>query len=153
MKILTISPDNEQVKNLIDQADTLMSSLYPPDSNHLDGVEELKKPNVLFVGAYKGQKLVGCGAVKTLNDHGSYGEIKRVFVLPEHRGQRISFDIMRHLENHLIESGIRTARLETGAKQPEALGLYRKIGYIERGPFGAYREDPLSIFMEKALYA
>ncbi len=42
-------------------------------------------------------------------------------------------------------------RLETGIKSDEALGLYRRSGYIERGPFGAYRADPLSIFMEKVL--
>ena len=40
-------------------------------------------------------------------------------------------------------------RLETGVLQPEALGLYRKLGYRERGPFGAYAADPLSVFMEK----
>ena len=42
-------------------------------------------------------------------------------------------------------------RLETGTKQPEAIALYRKFGYVERGPFGAYKPDPLSIFMEKRL--
>ncbi|HEV8436640.1 MAG TPA: GNAT family N-acetyltransferase, partial [Methylomirabilota bacterium] len=32
-----------------------------------------------------------------------------------------------------------------------ALGLYRAAGYVERGPFGDYRPDPLSVFMEKRL--
>jgi putative acetyltransferase len=44
-------------------------------------------------------------------------------------------------------------RLETGVRQPEALGLYRKLGYRERGPFGAYKPDPLSVFMEKRVGA
>jgi hypothetical protein len=35
--------------------------------------------------------------------------------------------------------------------QPEALGLYRALGYVERRPFGDYKSDPLSVFMEKAL--
>jgi putative acetyltransferase len=42
-------------------------------------------------------------------------------------------------------------RLETGIHQPEALGLYRAAGFVERGPFGPYRPDPLSVFMEKPL--
>ena len=42
-------------------------------------------------------------------------------------------------------------RLETGIRQPEAIGLYRSAGYAEIGPFGAYRPDPLSLFMEKRL--
>ena len=43
------------------------------------------------------------------------------------------------------------ARLETGIHQPEALGLYRRLGYVERGPFGSYALDPLSVFFEKRL--
>lgn len=41
--------------------------------------------------------------------------------------------------------------LETGPYQPEALALYAAAGYERRGPFGAYRDDPLSVFMEKGL--
>ena len=33
----------------------------------------------------------------------------------------------------------------------EALGLYRALGYANRGPFGDYGLDPNSIFMEKPL--
>jgi len=58
---------------------------------------------------------------------------------------------MDFLEQHLYDAGVPVARLETGVKQPEALALYRKLGYAERGPFGAYGEDPLSVFMEKCL--
>jgi putative acetyltransferase len=42
-------------------------------------------------------------------------------------------------------------QLETGIRQSEAIALYRKFGYVERGPFGAYRPDPLSLFIEKKL--
>ena len=42
-------------------------------------------------------------------------------------------------------------RLETGIYQPEALGLYRSAGYVEREAFGDYVPDPLSVFMEKRL--
>ncbi len=153
MNIQVISPDDEQAKDLIRQSDELMASLYPAESNHLEDVEALKKPNVLFVGVYEGAELAGCGAVKMLNDDGDYGEIKRVFVSPGYRGKGISVEIMNFLEHHLRQSGIHLARLETGVKQPEALGLYKKLGYVERGPFGAYREDPLSVFMEKSLGA
>jgi putative acetyltransferase len=58
---------------------------------------------------------------------------------------------MEKLESHLKTNGIALARLETGISQPEALGLYRRLGYVEREPFGAYAADPLSVFMEKRL--
>jgi putative acetyltransferase len=42
-------------------------------------------------------------------------------------------------------------RLETGAKQPEALALYRSAGFVDIGPFGHYEPDPNSVFMEKRI--
>ena len=137
------------VKSLLAQSDKLMTSLYPPASNHLDPPETLASDNALFLSAYAGSELVGCGAVKLMDDDGSYGEVKRVFVIPAVRGSGIATLIMRDLEAHLINRQVTVARLETGIRQPEAISFYRKLGYIERGPFGAYREDPLSLFMEK----
>jgi putative acetyltransferase len=153
IRIESISPHDERARDLIARSDALMASLYPPESNHLDGPETLSQPNVLFVGAFLGDELTGCGAVKLLNDDLTYGEMKRIYVLERHRGNGIAITIMNHLENHLRSSGVGIARLEVGVKQPEAIGLYRKLGYVERGPFGTYREDPLSIFMEKNLGA
>jgi putative acetyltransferase len=58
---------------------------------------------------------------------------------------------MERLEEHLRLQRIPLSRLETGVKQPEALGLYRRLGYLERAPFGKYQIDPLSVFMEKRI--
>ena len=47
-----------------------------------------------------------------------------------------------------------TLRLETGPRQPEAVGLYTGAGYLPIGPFGAYRDDPAaqgSLFFERFL--
>ena len=153
MRIEAIDAGNEAAGILIAQSDEYMEALYPSISNHLESVEALAQSNVLFVGIYSGSELVACGAVKTRDDDGGYGEIKRMFVIEQHRGNGISKAIMAHLENHLLASGVKTARLETGIRQPAALGLYRKIGYVERSPFGGYIKDPLSIFMQKSLAA
>ena len=58
---------------------------------------------------------------------------------------------MAALERHAAAHGALVARLETGIYQPEALALYRALGYRERPPFADYRLDPLSVFMEKRL--
>jgi putative acetyltransferase len=146
-----LDPADPRVRALLDASDRYMNSLYPAESNHLESVAALQSPNVLFIGATLDDALIGCGAVKIQRDDGLYGEIKRVFVLPEARGRGISRAIMQVLERHLVAQGVRLARLEAGISQPEALGLYRRLGYVERTPFGAYRPDPLSVFMEKGL--
>jgi putative acetyltransferase len=151
MVVTPVDPTSPGARRLIALSDALMSALYPPESNHFESPGALALPNVRFVGIHDGEELVACGAVKLMDDDGTYGEIKRVFVLPAQRGKGLARAIMATLEAGLIRDGYRLARLETGVSQPEALGLYRALGYAERPPFGAYRPDPLSVFMEKPL--
>ena len=139
--------------HLIELSDQYMSSLYPPESNHLEAPEAFDESNAALFGAYISNELVGCGGVKILDDDEKYGEIKRVFVPLEQRGKGIARSIMQHIESHLTSAGMKIARLEAGTRQPEALELYAKLGYVERAPFGSYIPDPLSIFMEKRLGA
>ena len=49
----------------------------------------------------------------------------------------------------LISSPLAIAPLDP--EYPAALRLYRRLGYGERPPFGAYAPDPLSGFMEKRI--
>ncbi len=92
---------------------------------------------------------VGCAALKLHG--GAYGEVKRMFVAPSERGLGLGRRLLEQVEAEARAAGLPLLRLETGTAQPEALGLYRATGYRERGPFGDYGPDPLSVFMEKAL--
>jgi len=149
--IRRIETRSAELARLVRLTDEYLGGLYPAESNHLEDIGTLLGPKALMLGAWCDAQLVGCGAVKFMDDDGSYGEIKRVFVQTEHRGKGISKAIMQVLEDELRDRQIRLARLETGISQPEAIGLYRRLGYHERGPFGRYRPDPLSLFMEKTL--
>ena len=149
MEIEYLDPDSSEVGAIIAAADAYYIDLYPAESNHLVNREDLKKPNVIMIGCRIEGELVASGAARILEDEGSYAEIKRIFVLERYRGQGLSREIMRYLETELLNRGVSIFRLETGIKQPEALGLYRKLGYRDRGPFGSYVADPFSVFMEK----
>jgi putative acetyltransferase len=144
-----VDPSIEEARNLIGELDEYQTALYPAESNHLDSVEELTSPNVIFVLAYIEGQAVGCGAVKDV--YGEYGEIKRVYISPKARGLGLAKAIMAHLEAKSLARGIQIVRLETGIHQTEALGLYEKIGYERRGPFGPYADDPFSVYLEKRL--
>jgi len=148
--IEALDPADTEVQALVAASDAFYDGLYPQESSHLEALDDLNKPNVLFFGCRVNGKLAASGAAKLMDDDGDYAEIKRVFVLDAYRGQGLSAKIMSHLESQLQRRGVRLLRLETGVLQPEALGLYRKLGYRERGPFGAYGADPLSVFMEKS---
>lgn len=146
--IKQVDPTLSEVVELIHQLDEYQESMYPPESNHLDSLDELSKPNVDFLAAYADSEICGIGAVKVLGD---YGEIKRLYVAEKYRGKGIAKRIVEELETCLVQRSIFTARLETGIHQHEAIDLYKKFGYSETAPFGDYTKDPLSVFMEKKI--
>ena len=138
----------KQATQLIRELDAYQASLYPADSNHLDSIETLGRSNVCMIGGLEKGRVIAMGAVKILN---GYGEIKRLYVDKAHRGKGFAKKIMAQLEKHLKGKKVFCAKLETGIHQPEAIGLYVKLGYDYCGPFGDYKQDPLSAFMTKEL--
>ena len=91
----------------------------------------------------------GCGALHELN--GDVCEIKRVYVRPQFRGQRLGRLIMDHAIATARSLGYRAMRLDTVAeKMQTAVKMYREMGFQEIAP---YRENPMpsTIYMELAL--
>ncbi|MFN3304075.1 MAG: GNAT family N-acetyltransferase [Roseateles sp.] len=152
-RLAPLDPGHPDAQALMARSEALMSALYPSESNHFEPAEGLRPPHGVFWGLWLGEALAGCGGVKFHAPAGepAYGEIKRLFVLDSARGRGAAKQLMARLEAELLQRGLRLARLETGIHQPEALGLYRRLGYVERGPFGSYALDPLSVFFEKVL--
>jgi putative acetyltransferase len=148
-KIARADPREPALRRLVEDLDAYQQVLYPAESNHLVDIETLARPDMHFFACTVDGRIVGCGGMWM---HGDYAEVKRVYVDPSARGLGLSKKIMAALEADAIAHGVTIARLETGVHQPEALGLYRGLGYTERGSFGDYpADDPMSVFMEKAL--
>jgi len=143
------SPDQPEVRALIAELDAYQDRLYPPESRHALDLRALLQPEVLFAVARDGAgPALGCGAIVP---KAGYGEVKRMMVLPASRGVGVARALLAWLEVQARSRGMQLLRLETGPYQPEALRLYAAAGYQRRGPFGDYRDDPLSVFMEKRL--
>jgi putative acetyltransferase len=147
IEITIDDPCQPDIVALLAASDAYMATLYPAESNHLLDVASLQRPEVTFVVARDKGRVVGCGSV--MNSGESWAEIKRMFVAPEARGQRLGRRLLQKLESIASNAGVTLLRLETGVKQPEALALYRAAGFVETGAFGHYHPDPLSVFMEK----
>ena len=149
MHIALESPDQPEVIGLIAELDAYQDTLYPPESRHSLDLASLKQPNVLFVVARDiSGRAVACGAVVVAPE---YGEIKRMYVHPQSRGQGVAKRVLALLESKASSLGCTLLKLETGPSQPEALHLYTSSGYERRGPFGKYTNDPLSVFMQKLI--
>jgi putative acetyltransferase len=149
LTITVESPRQDGVIRLLDMSSAYAQSLYPPESNHLLDLKSLERPEVTFWVARLDGDMVGCCALVEAGD--GTAEIKRMFVDPLARGRKVAQRLMEALEEKATERKLTALRLETGIYQLEAIGLYRKFGYTEIGPFGSYEPDPLNLFMEKTL--
>src|SRR6188768_1077832 len=92
---------------------------------------------------------VGCGAFKEYET--TTVEIKRMFVHPDFRGKGIATAVLRELELWASEINYTACILETGKKQPEAIGLYKKAGYGIIKNYGQYEKVENSVCMRKAI--
>ena len=126
--------------NLREIYDRLMD-VYDPHNL----IEELDT----VVIAYQDGEPVGCGCFKHFNDDAA--EIKRMFVRKSCRGKGISGLILAELEAWSKEKRFIVAVLETGERNLEALGLYRKAGYSPMPNYGPYVNLKSSFCFRKRL--
>ena len=148
--------DHPQVTALLDALDRYLGELYEPEANHILSIDELLAPEVSLFAAWQGDRIVGTGAVRRMpGDEDSqgepYGEVKRMYVDPMLRGQRLGSRMVATLEDTMRAQGLRLALLETGEAQREAVRLYERCGYRRRAAFGGYPDNGLSWFFEKRL--
>ena len=147
MTIALESPNQPDVVALIDALDAFQKPLYPPESHYGLDLAALQQPHVLFaVARDEHGDAVGCGAM-VLGP--GFGELKRMFVRPSHRGSGMARALLAFLEAEATARGCTCFALETGIHQPAALAFYARAGYVRTGRFGDYPDDPFSVFMQK----
>ena len=94
--------------------------------------------------------IAGCIALRTLPQLGPRcGEIKRMYLRPQYRGQGIAEALLRSLEIFAARCGYAELYLDTAADMAAAARLYEKNGY-KKCP--RYNENPqAAIFMKKRI--
>ena len=91
----------------------------------------------------------GCGAIKEFGK--DVMEVKRMFVSPGKRNMGFATMILTELENWAGELSCTKCILETGKRQPDAIGLYKKNGYKPIPNYGQYEGVENSVCFEKEL--
>ena len=101
------------------------------------------------VVAYHDDKPAGCGAIKEYAP--GVMEVKRMYTSPASRKQGIASKVLAELEAWAKELSSQKCILETGRKQPEAIGLYQRSGYSVIPNYGQYVGVENSVCFEKVL--
>jgi len=149
MTITSFPAASAEVQEIIARLDLALLERYEAADIHgIDG-PEFDRAGGYFVICRRGGQSVGCGAFRPID--AAVAEVKRMFVESAFRGQGIAKAILAHLEEEMRRRRFETAVLETGIKQPEAIGLYRRLGYFPIPAFGSYVGCTYSLCFAKGL--
>jgi GNAT superfamily N-acetyltransferase len=113
--------------------------------------EDYFGPGAGFWLAQAGEDFVGCIALRPLKTRERAGEIKRLYVRPEFRGNRVAAALLAALETYASEYGYRRLYLDSKDDLEAAVRFYEKHGYQ---PCERYNQNQqATIFMRKAIGA
>ncbi|WP_039018787.1 GNAT family N-acetyltransferase [Halocynthiibacter namhaensis] len=141
-------PRDPAATSLLQQSHALMQEKFPAESNHYLSIDDLCTPDIHFFVARVDGEILGCAALAI---KAGYAELKSMFVDPAARGNNLGKRLLDHIDDVACSLDQTVIRLETGDTLKAAHRLYENHGYVYRGAFGSYPEDPISLFMEKTL--
>jgi putative acetyltransferase len=142
--------DSPIAGRLIAELNAELSVDYAPEERFHDlPAEDVAEGAGRFVVAWLDGVPAGCGAVRLLSP--DRAELKRMYVVADHRGHGLSRAILSTLEEVATTLGAKSVVLETGIYQPPAIGLYESSGYTRIPRFGPYAASATSLCYEKSL--
>ncbi|MET8760537.1 GNAT family N-acetyltransferase [Lentzea sp. NPDC004782] len=150
MELCTRAYDHpDSVKLIADLQQVFVERYGDEDITPVDPAQ-FAAPLGYFVVGYLDGVPVACGGWRAHSEDGA-AEIKRMYVAESLRGRGLSRLVLANLEDTAREAGHRRMVLETGMRQPEAIGLYLSSGYKRIENFGVYRDHPESRCFGKPL--
>ncbi|MCW3990208.1 MAG: GNAT family N-acetyltransferase [Candidatus Bathyarchaeota archaeon] len=82
------------------------------------------EPGGCFAASLGGEDVGMVGSIR----YGEVGYLGNLIVLPEHRGRGIGATLMKATMGHLLDSGVKSIRLDA---VPKAISLYERLGFRE----------------------
>ena len=138
--------ENPEVNTLLEKHFKELRSVSPEGSAHVLDIPGLKVESIKFWSLWEENKLIGCGALKFLEEN--HGEFKSIRVVDEFRKKGIGERIIEHLIGEAKKLEISKLSIETGAGEffLPARNLFSKFGFKLCPPFAHYKEDPHSCY-------
>ena len=146
MKVIENNFDNIEVNDLLTKHFIELRSVSPDDSCHVLDIKGLRNPSIKFWSFWDNNQLIGCAALKFLDNE--HGELKSIRVEDRFRGKGIGEKIISYLINVSKKEGIKKLSIETGSGDffSSARKLFKKFGFKTCVPFADYKEDPNSCY-------
>ncbi len=146
------TPLQDDVRAMVADLNATMIPLTPREFQFQLTAEQMAEPSVtVFVARDDAGRAIGMGSLK---DHGGgLGEVKRMFTLPEVRGQRVGSLLLTRIEQLAREKGVSRLVLETGEAPgfEAAYRVYERGGFTTCGAVLDYPDSGFSRFYEKKI--
>jgi GNAT superfamily N-acetyltransferase len=136
------SAGSPAARALIAELDDDLFRRYPARVIRGIDIESFEANGGVFAVAYVEGRAVACGGFKPYE---GAVEVKRMYTMPAFRRRGIARAMLKFLGDEAARQGFERAVLETGDKQPEAIGLYSSTGWEPIETFGPHIGDPASV--------
>jgi putative acetyltransferase len=145
--ILPADLDDPRVVELLETHARRARAETVKGSDHALDLPGLRQPGIAVWAAWHAGFPVGVGALKRLSP--TLGEVKAMYTVEGVRRMGVGRAMLDHIVAVARAERLRRLSLETGSWPyfAPARALYAACGFVECAPFGAYREDPNSVFM------
>ncbi len=148
------TPLQDDVRAMVTALNAYLIPLTPREFQFQLTAEQMAEPTVtVFVARDGDGRPLGMGALK---EHGGgLGEVKRMYTLPEIRGQRLGSLLLQRIEGLARARGLTRLVLETGEAPgfEPAWRVYERGGFTVCGAVLDYPDSGHSRFYEKNLSA
>jgi|TARA_B100000470_G_scaffold130258_1_gene100734 putative acetyltransferase len=147
MKSIEGNFEHLKVNDLLVKHFKELKSVSPEGSAHVLDISGLKDPSIKFWSIWEENTLIGCGALKFLDEN--HGEFKSIRVIDDFRKKGYGFKIINHLIEEAKKLDVTKLSLETGSGDffLPARKLFQKVGFEKCSPFAHYKEDTNSCYM------
>lgn len=120
---------------------------FDPGPETPESLATLRPPNGLFLLALQSSQPLGCVALRA--EDATIAEVKRLWISPNARGQRLATRLMQAIEDHARALGLTHLHLDTNATLTEAITFYRAQGWTDTP---CYNTNPYAdVWLQKAL--
>ena len=143
--------DNLEVHKLLTKHFIELRAASPEGSAHVLDINGLKISSIKFWSLWQNEKLVGCGALKFLEE--GHGEFKSIRIHDNFRGKGYGIHVINHLIKVAKKEKIKRLSIETGAGDFffAARKLFKKCDFKVCPPFAHYKEDENSVYLTKII--
>ena len=143
--------ENKEVHELLTKHFVELRAASPKGSAHVLDIPGLKVPSIKFWSLWEDDRLMGCGALKFLEE--DHGEFKSIRIHDNFRKKGNGVNVVNHLITEAKKLNIKKLSIETGAGiffKP-ARKLFEQCGFEPCKPFAHYKEDINSVYLTKLI--